>query len=149
MHKNWLCFFAVMWHLHIPYALRCLCIYSYNFLLHMQHKHCSTHSTWTKIFPFRGFLNELLHHESLNFTQYLFLFDGVGSELSAIFFAIFWFFSRQRFYFVKIGKSSLNENKIQSSRLGSMDIEQTFWKLKDIWRFKYRISINCMSFWKS
>ena len=34
----------------------------------------------------------LLHHQSLNFTQYFFFFDGTGSELSAIFFAMFLFF---------------------------------------------------------
>ena len=45
--------------------------------------------------PFRDFwiyLN-LLHHESLSFTQYFRFFNRAGSELSTIFFAIFWLFS--------------------------------------------------------
>ena len=44
--------------------------------------------------PFRDFwiyLN-LLHHESLSFTQDFRFFDGAGSKLSTIFFAIFWLF---------------------------------------------------------
>ena len=56
--------------------------------------------------PFRDFwmnLN-LLRHESLNFKQYFLFFDGAGSELSAIFFAMFQVFWRYQFYLLRIGK---------------------------------------------
>ena len=37
LHQNWLIFcFVVVQYPHIPYALRCPCVYSY-FLIHMQH----------------------------------------------------------------------------------------------------------------
>ena len=65
----------------------------------------------------------LLQHESLNFTQYFLFYGGGGSELSAIYFAMFRFFSRYQFYLIIIGKLGLNENKIRC-RLGGMDVEQ-------------------------
>ena len=48
-----------------------------------------------------------LHYESLDFTQYFSFLDGAGSELSAIFFEMFRFFLRYRFYLVKIKKIML------------------------------------------
>ena len=106
-----------------PCALRCPCVYWYLCLLSIDTVHDAKPS------PFRDFwinLN-LLNHESLNFTQYFLFFDGTGSELSAMFFAMCRFFSRYRFYLVLIGKLGLNENRIRS-RLGGMDIGQKIWK---------------------
>ena len=79
--------------------------------------------------PFQNFLMNLnlLHHEWLNFTQYFLFYDGAGTELSAISFAVFWFFSWYRFYLVIIEKLSLNENKIWC-HLEGMDMEQKIWK---------------------
>ena len=69
-----------------------------------------------KPLPFRDFwiyLN-LLHHESLSFTQYFHFFGEADSELSAIFFAMLLANNR---------KISLNEKKIRC-RLGDMDMVQ-------------------------
>ena len=80
--------------------------------------------------------------ESLNFSQYLFFFDG--SELPPIFFEMSRFFSRYRFYSVIIRKLGLNENKIWCHPRSMNGAEN----LNDICRFKYKISINYVSFWK-
>ena len=85
----------------------------------------STHSIQNKTFTFPGYLifYNLLHHESLNYTQYFFFFDGASSEFSAIVLISFT-------VPILLGDSrilGLNENKIRC-RLGCMDMEQTVWK---------------------
>ena len=57
LHQNWLIFFVVVQHPHIPYALRCPCVYWYHFLLHVQYWN-RFHTQWCKIFNFPGSLNK-------------------------------------------------------------------------------------------
>ena len=86
-----------------PYPLCCErpCVYWHHLFLHVQH--WNRFHTLQKTKPtFLEFPNEfefitLLHHESLNFTQYLFFFDGTSSELSGISFAMFWSFHDTNF----------------------------------------------------
>ena len=40
LNQNWLTFFFVVQHPHIPYALSYSCVYWYHFLLHVQHCNC-------------------------------------------------------------------------------------------------------------
>ena len=84
------------------------CIYWYCFLLHVL-----PHTVLrAKPKPVQDFWMNL-KLESLNFTQYIFFFDGGGSELSPTFFEMpSFFFSRYQFYLVIIRKLGLNENKI-------------------------------------
>ena len=124
LHQNWLTFFAVAQHPHIPYALRFPCVYWYHFLLYVQH--------WNRFHT--QFIKQNLHLSGISewvptfYTTncrviFFFFIEGAASESSTIFFAMFWFFSRYRFYLVIIGKLGLNENKIQY-RLRSMVLEQ-------------------------
>lgn len=99
--QNWLIFFVAVQHLHIAYALKCLFVYWYHFLLHVPHhtEIASTHSIWSKT-RISEWIWIYKHHRLLSFTQYFFVFDGAGSELSAIFFPMFWFYSWHQFYVV-------------------------------------------------
>ena len=65
----------------------------------------------------------LLHHKWLDFTHYFLLYDEAGTELLAILFAVFQFFSQYQFYLVIIEKLGLSENKIRCC-LEGMDIAQ-------------------------
>ena len=82
----------------------------------------STHSIQSKTLTFPEYLifYNLLHHESLNDTQYFFFFDGTSSEFSAVVlisFTVPMLLGNSRI-------SGLNENKLRC-RLRCMDMEQT------------------------
>ena len=81
-------------YLHIHYALRCRWVYWYHFLLHVQHLNGFYTQYVNKHLPLSGISKWILRHKLLNLTQYLFFFGEAGSELSAIFLAvIYWFYS--------------------------------------------------------
>ena len=58
LHQYWLNFFFVTQHLHIPYALRCLCVYWYHFLHHVKHWNRFHTQYMKQNLHIPGFLNE-------------------------------------------------------------------------------------------
>ena len=83
--------------------------------------------------------------ESLNFTQYLFFFDGAGFELFPIFFEMSWFLFTVP---VLLGNNQKTGLKWKQNLVSPNKYEYGAENLKDIWRFRYTISVNYVSFWK-
>ena len=144
-NQNQLIFFVVMQHSNI-YDLRCLCLVSIDIIFSSM---CSTEVASTYGIKAKPSLVQdfwmNLKLESLNFTQYLFFFDGAGFELFPIFFEMSWFLFTVP---VLLGNNQKTGLKWKQNLVSPNKYEYGAENLKDIWRFRYTISVNYVSFWK-
>ena len=147
-HQNRLIFFVVAQDPHIPYALWCPCVYQYHFLLHVQHRNRFRTVYKTKLSPFRDIWYFIIYTPWIAelHTVLLLLWRSWFCTLRHLFcnalisFTVPILLSNNR-------KLGLNENKLRC-RLGVRDMEQKFWKSLHFWKFRYRIYISYMPFWK-
>ena len=128
------------------YDLRCLCLVSIDIIFSSM---CSTEVASTYGIKAKPSLVQdfwmNLKLESLNFTQYLFFFDGAGFELFPIFFEMSWFLFTVP---VLLGNNQKTGLKWKQNLVSPNKYEYGAENLKDIWRFRYTISVNYVSFWK-